>query len=104
VAGCTRTKQTAWIEVQFTVTSSAGIRNREERVADIVVRELKRAKPGVWGCIQAREVWSSEEEANMRPGHFWICKLGTVPGSILELWMDSKAKISSVKRSRMQRE
>jgi hypothetical protein len=49
---------------------------------DIVVRELKRAKPGVWGCIQAREVWSSEEEANMRPGHFWICKLGMFPGSM----------------------
>ncbi len=74
VSGCTRTKQTAWIEDQFTVTSSAGIRNREKRVADIVVRELKRAKPGVWGCIQAREVWSSEEETNMRPGHFRICK------------------------------
>jgi hypothetical protein len=53
VAGCTRTKQTTWIEDQFTVTSSAGIRNREKRVADIVVRELIRAKPGVWGCIQA---------------------------------------------------
>ncbi len=49
VTGCKRTKQTAWIEDQFTVTSSAGIRNREKRVADIVVRELKRAKPGVWG-------------------------------------------------------
>jgi hypothetical protein len=60
----------------------AGIRNREKRVADIVVRELKRAKPGVWGCIQSREVWSSEEEANMRSGHFWICKLGTFPGSM----------------------
>jgi hypothetical protein len=82
VTGCTRTKQTAWTEDQFTVTSSAGIRNREKRVADIVVRELKRAKPGVWGCIQAREVWSSEEEANMWPGHFWICKLGTFPGSM----------------------
>jgi hypothetical protein len=46
------------------------------------VRELKRAKPGAWGCIQAREVWSTEEEANKRPGHFWICKLGTVPGSM----------------------
>ena len=40
----------------------------EKRVADIVVRELKRTKPGVWGCIQAREVWSSEEETNMRSG------------------------------------
>ena len=46
------------------------------------MRELKRAKPGVWGCIQAREVWSSEEEANMRSGHVWICKLGTFPGSM----------------------
>ncbi len=82
MAGCTGAKQTAWAEDQFTVTSSAGIQNREKWVADIVVRELKRAKPGEWGCIQARQVWSTEEEANMRPGHFWICKLGTVPGSM----------------------
>jgi hypothetical protein len=64
------------------VTSSAGIRYREKGVADIVVRELKRAKPVMWGCIQTHEVWSSEEEANMWSGHFWICKLGTVPGSM----------------------
>ena len=51
---------------------SVGIRNREKRVADIVVRQLKRAKPGAWACIQAREVWSTEEEDNMRTGHFWI--------------------------------
>jgi hypothetical protein len=51
-------------------TSSTGIRNREKRAADTVVRELKRTKPGAWACIQAREVWSTEEEANMRPGHF----------------------------------
>ncbi len=62
--------------------SSAGIRNREKTVADIVVRELKRAKPGAWGCIQVREVWSTEEETSMRSGHFWICKFGTVPGSM----------------------
>ncbi len=79
---CTRTKQTVWTEDQFTVTSSTGIRNREKRVADIVVRELERAKPGVWGCIQSREVWSSEEEANIRSGNFWICNLGTFPGSM----------------------
>jgi hypothetical protein len=78
----TRTKQTSWTEDQFTVTSSAGIRNREERVAEIVVRELKRTKPGVWGYVQVREVWSTEEEAHMWTGHFWICKFGTVPGSM----------------------
>ncbi len=46
------------------------------------MRELQRAKPGVWGFIQDREVWSTEEEANMRPGHFWTCKFGTVPGNM----------------------
>jgi hypothetical protein len=56
VPDCTCSNQTTWTEDQFTETSS-GIRNREKRVADIVVRELKRAKPDVWGCIQAREVW-----------------------------------------------
>jgi hypothetical protein len=56
VTRCTRPKQTAWTEDQFTVTSSSGIRNREKRVADIVVRDLKRDKPGAWGYVQAREV------------------------------------------------
>jgi hypothetical protein len=64
------------------MTSSAGIRNREKRAADTVVREFKRAKPDAWSCIQVREVWSTEEEDNMRPGHFWIFKLGTVSGSM----------------------
>jgi hypothetical protein len=49
VADCTRTKQTTWTEDQFIVTVKAGILNREKRVAEIVVRELKRAKPGAWG-------------------------------------------------------
>ena len=62
---------------------SDALGNRKQKeVADVVVRELKRAKPGAWGCIQAREVWSTEEETNMCPGHFWICKFGTVPGSM----------------------
>ncbi len=82
MVGCTRTKQTAWTEDQFTVTSSAGIRIREKRVADIVVRELKRTKPDTWGYIQAREVWSTKEEAKMRSGHFWICKFGTFSGTM----------------------
>ncbi len=65
MVGCTRVKKTTWVEDQLTVTSSAGIRNHEKRVADIVVRELRRIKPGAWRCIQAREVWSTEEETNM---------------------------------------
>ena len=30
---------------------------------------------------QSHEVWSTEEETHLCPGHFWICKFGTVPGS-----------------------
>jgi hypothetical protein len=58
------------------------VRNHDKRVADIVVRQLKRTKPSQSGYIQDREVWSSEEEANMWSGHFWICKFGTSPGSM----------------------
>jgi hypothetical protein len=65
VPGGTRATQTSWAESQFTVTASAEIRNHENRVAEIVVRELKRAKPGAWGCVQTREVLSTEEEAHM---------------------------------------
>ncbi len=43
---------------------------------------LKRAKAGSWGCVQAHEVWSTEEESHLSPGHFWIWKFGTVPGSM----------------------
>jgi hypothetical protein len=82
VAGCTRTKQFAWTEDQFTVTAKAGIRNHEKRVVEIVVRELKRFKPGAWRCVQAREEWSTEEEAHRRPGHFLICKFGTFAGTM----------------------
>ncbi len=54
VQGCTRTKQTFWIEDEFTVTSSSGIRNRDVRVAEIMARELEKTKPDKWGCVQAR--------------------------------------------------
>ncbi len=55
------------------------------------MRELKRAKPGAWGCVQDHEVWSTEEEANMWTGHFWIWKLGTVPGSTS--WIEKKFEL-----------
>ena len=42
---------------KFTVTTSVGIRNLENRVAEIVVREMKSAKPDTLGCSQAHEVW-----------------------------------------------
>ncbi len=59
VEGCTHTKQTFCTEDQFTVTSSSGIRDRDARVAEIVTRD----------------------ERQVCPGHFWMLKLGKVPGS-----------------------
>ncbi len=32
--------------------------------------------------VQTHEVWSTEEEDHLCPGQFWICKFGTVPGSM----------------------
>ena len=43
---------------EFTVTASSGIRNRDVRVVEIVVRELEKAKPDKWGYVQSRELWS----------------------------------------------
>ena len=67
VEGCTRTNQTFWAEDQFTVTVSSGIRDRDTRVAEIVSRDLQKAKPGKWGYVQARELCSSKEETHVRP-------------------------------------
>ena len=45
-------------------------------------REIEKAKPGKWGCVQARELWSPKEEAHVRPGHYWLLKFGKVDGSM----------------------
>ena len=76
VSGCLRSKLTVWKEDQFTVLSGQGIKNREARVAEWVAKTLPLAKPGVWGCVQARAQWSTEEDAYMRPGHHWLCEFG----------------------------
>ncbi len=54
--GCTHTKQTFWTEDEFTVTTSSGIRDRDARVVEIVTRELEKAEPDKWGCVQVREL------------------------------------------------
>jgi hypothetical protein len=57
-----------WRPNPLTDTDGFLYHDRREKgicTADIV-RELKRTNPGVWGCVQAREVWSSEEESNIR--------------------------------------
>jgi hypothetical protein len=76
VPGCMRSKLTVWKEDQFTVLPGLGIKNREARVAEWVAKALPLVKPGVWGCVQARAQWSTEEDAHMRPGHHWLCEFG----------------------------
>jgi hypothetical protein len=81
VQGCIHTKQTCWTEDEFTVTVSPGIRNRDVRVAEIVVREVEKTKPDKWGYVQAHEFWSPKEERQVCPGHFWLLKFGKVAGT-----------------------
>ena len=76
VSGCLRSKLTVWKEEQFTVLPGHGIKQREKRVPEWVAKVLPLAKPGVWGCVQARAQWSTEEDAFMRPGHHWLCEFG----------------------------
>ena len=40
-------------------------------------------------------MWSTEEEAHLCPGHFWICKFGTVPGSMI--YVEKKFELQSRK-------
>ncbi len=42
------------------------------------VKVLPLVKPGVWGCVQARAQWSTEEDAFMRPGQHWLCEFADV--------------------------
>jgi hypothetical protein len=71
-----RSKLTVWKEEQFTVLPFQGTEQRKKRVAEWVVKTLPSVKPGVWGCVQARTQWSTEEDAHMRPGHHWLCEFG----------------------------
>ena len=45
------------------------------------MRELQKTKPGKWGYVQVRDLWSSKEETHVRPGHHLLLKFGKVAGS-----------------------
>ena len=72
VPNCARNKLTVWKEDRFTVTKAAGIEQRKKRVAEMIAKELVKAKPGAWGCVQTREMWSTDEQVHLRPGHHWL--------------------------------
>jgi len=55
VLGCTRSTQTLWKEGKFTVVAT-GIKQRKERVAKVLAKELSKMKPDKWGCVQASQL------------------------------------------------
>jgi hypothetical protein len=67
VPGRLRSKLTVWKEEQFTVLPFQGIEQRKKRVAEWVAKALTSVKPGVWGCVETRTQWSTEEDVHMRP-------------------------------------
>ena len=42
----------------------------------MIAKELSKAKPGAWGCVQTREMWSTDEQVHLRPGHHWLFESG----------------------------
>ena len=56
VPGCLRSNLTVWKEDRSTVLSGRGIVDREKRAAEWITKALPQAKPGSWGCGQARAV------------------------------------------------
>ena len=63
-------------ETTITCTQASGQGNAKAR-AKALWLELKRLlSSGKFAAVQARELWSKEEQVHMRPGHFWACELG----------------------------
>ena len=58
------------------MTRAAGIEERKKRVAEMIAKELTKARPGAWGCVQTREMWSSDEQVHLRPGYHWFFEFG----------------------------
>jgi len=59
-------------QMQNSSTKAAGIEKRKKRVAEIIAKELTKANPGAWGCVQTRAMWSTDEQVHLRPGHHWL--------------------------------
>jgi hypothetical protein len=69
VSDCLRSKLTVCKKDQLTVLSGQGIKERKSRVREWVAKTLPLAKSGVWGCVETRTQWSTEEDVHITPGH-----------------------------------
>jgi len=38
----------------------------------MMAQKLVKANPGAWGFVQTREMWSTDEQIHLRPGHHWL--------------------------------
>ena len=65
---CRRSQLTVWTEDKFTVRPAAGIRVvvtivlRANRVSELLAKAPSKVKPNVWGRVQVRNLWLTEEE------------------------------------------
>ena len=75
VQGCTRTKQAFWREDQFVVTASSGVRDRDKRVAEIVVREQEKVKPDS-GDVRTRKFVTRFTRFSLEIGNLFIFSFG----------------------------
>ena len=63
-------------EATITCNFASGQGNAKARAKELW-QDLKRVlKEGKFAAVQARELWSTEEQVHMHPGHFWACELG----------------------------
>jgi hypothetical protein len=45
-------------------------------VSELLAKELPKVNPNAWGCVQVRNLCSTEEEQHVRPGHHWLFEFG----------------------------
>jgi len=43
-------------------------------VAEMITKELIKAKPGAGECAQIREIWSTDKQVQLRPGYHCLCE------------------------------
>ena len=67
-------------EATIRCTQATGIANAAARAKALwqLLKVVLRA--GKFAAVQARELWSTEEQVHMHPGHFWACQLGDANG------------------------
>jgi hypothetical protein len=80
IINCKRRHLSRFSESTIRCTQAAGIANARARSKDLWLKLQPLLKAGKFAAVQARELWSDEERAHLRPGHHWVCELGDAYG------------------------